>query len=49
MSLSDLLEILGAAVVAVGVGLIWFPAGVIAAGVLLIVFGYASANSTKGG
>jgi hypothetical protein len=39
---SSLLEVAGAAAVAVGAGLMWFPAGVVVGGGLLMLFGYQS-------
>lgn len=38
--LSNVLELVGFAVIAVGLGSIWSPLGIIAAGVALLVIGY---------
>lgn len=46
--LGDFILILGGALIAVGVGMIYMPAGVIAAGVL-VVAGIALANRGGGG
>jgi uncharacterized membrane protein YjjP (DUF1212 family) len=39
--ITDAIEIAGLAVFVVGVGLVFFPAAVITAGVLMVVAGYA--------
>ena len=46
--LGDFILIMGGALIAVGVGMIYVPAGVIAAG-LLVVAGIALANRDGGG
>lgn len=45
--LATVLEVLGLLAVAVGVGLVYLPAGVIAGGLALAVIGYASGVDPK--
>ena len=40
--ISTLLQLVGLAVAAVGIGLVFLPAGLIAAGASLVLIGYAS-------
>lgn len=47
--LATVLEVLGLVVVAVGVGLVYVPAGVIVGGLALAVIGYASGVDPKAG
>jgi len=42
-----MIQILGAAVVSIGVGLIWFPLGVILAGASTLVFGIALERNAR--
>lgn len=45
--MDDLMMILGALVLAVGVALVYFPAGVIVLGLCLVGGGYATARASR--
>jgi len=45
--MATIIQIIGAATVSIGVGMIWFPLGVVLAGVGTLVFGIALERNAR--
>ena len=43
-TITTLAELVGAALITVAAGLVWFPAGLLAAGVFLLLFGWLASE-----